>query len=105
MSSDDLYDPRIPVFIEVDPVDGTELDRIVTVLLWMSTAVERIIQATDWSGRADGSLVGPVADEMHARLRPFAAFFDDEDELELRRFRMMAARAVRHLQLTPLVSD
>jgi hypothetical protein len=105
VSSDDLHDPRVPVFIDVEPADGTELDRIVTVLLWVSTAVERIVRTIEWSGRADGSLVGPVAERMHERLRPFAAFFGDEDELELRRFRMMAARAACHLELEPLPND
>jgi hypothetical protein len=61
--------------VTVEPLDGSELDRLVTALLSATGVVYRAIEATD-----EGEpLVDAVARRAHGALASFAEHYSDEE--------------------------
>lgn len=64
----------------VEPLDGHEIERLITALLNATGAVHRVIQATDARPAADGvEIIGMVADRLRCVLAPLAEHTSDEE--------------------------
>ncbi len=71
------------MFVTVEPLDGSELDRIITALLSATGLVYRAIEATE-DPDADGErLIGAVAARMSDALACFAEHYADAELAEL----------------------
>jgi len=65
--------------IMVEPVDGTELERLVTVLLNLTGLVGLVIDRSALEGGTEVDVIGRVADRVHSSLAVVAEHHDDED--------------------------
>ena len=59
----------------IEPLDGSELDRLVTALLSATGVVHRAIEATDDPSAGGEKVIGAVAERVSAALAPFAEHY------------------------------
>jgi hypothetical protein len=79
------------MLISVEPRDGHELDRLITVLLNATGVVHRVIEATERPPEADGeAVIGLLAEWLHGAL---AVLAEHRDEKELRTVTEVLAEA------------
>lgn len=67
----------------VEPLDGSELDRLITVLLNATGVVYRAIEATEDPDGSGEQIVGAVAKRMSGALAPFVEHYTDDELAEL----------------------
>jgi hypothetical protein len=71
------------VFVTVEPLEGGELERLITVLLNATGVVRQMIERVDAPPDAGGvAVIDLVADRLHECLSPIAEHYGD-DELAL----------------------
>lgn len=64
----------------VEPLDGSELDRLITALLNATGTVSRLIEEEGADPALDGlEIIGRCADRLKAGLAQFAEHHDDEE--------------------------
>jgi hypothetical protein len=64
----------------VEPLDGHQLDRLITALLNVTGAVKRVMDATEYPPEADGAaVIGVVAERLRGALAVLAEHRGDQD--------------------------
>jgi hypothetical protein len=71
------------VFVTIEPLDGSELDRLVTALLSATGVVHRAIEAIDDPSAGGERVIDAVAERVSAALAPFAEHYSDDELGEL----------------------
>jgi hypothetical protein len=67
-------------FVVVEPLDGSELDRLITALLNATGTVRQVIERTEQPPGLDGEqIIGVIARRLSAALAPIAEHYDDEE--------------------------
>ena len=67
-------------FVVVEPVDGTELERLITALLNATGAVHQILESTEYPPDADGEqVIGVVAERIRRVIACVGEHHDDEE--------------------------
>jgi hypothetical protein len=68
------------MIFSVEPLDGSELDRLITSLLNATGAVSRLIESESSDPDLDGlEIIGRCAERIKATLWEFAEHHDDEE--------------------------
>lgn len=63
----------------VEPIDGPELDRLITALLNATGAVHQLIEQAQRDGFTDGlEIIGDCASRLRSSLAVFAEHYDDD---------------------------
>ena len=79
----------------VEPVDGPELDRLITALLNVTGAIHQVIEDELHTPGLDGlAIVGHVADCLHTMLALFAEHNTDEELAGITQFLAVAALTI-----------
>jgi hypothetical protein len=67
-------------FVGVEPLDGHELDRMITALLNVTGAAFQVIQAVDDQPNADGvEVIGKAAERLRRTLVLLVEHYGDDD--------------------------
>ena len=68
------------MLIKVEPLDGSELDRLITALVNATGVVSRMVDEADATTAGDGeAVIGAVAERAHRALAPHVEFLEDDD--------------------------
>ncbi|MEA2352636.1 MAG: hypothetical protein QOJ14_1050 [Thermoleophilaceae bacterium] len=66
-------------FVVVEPVDGTELERLITALLNATGTVHQVIESTECPPDADGEeIIGVIAEHLRRIFTPVGEHYPDE---------------------------
>jgi hypothetical protein len=71
------------VFVSVEPHDGTELERLITVVLNLTGVVHRLIDEARAPGVPVEQTMGVVAERLHEALAPMSEHHSDEELADL----------------------
>ena len=84
-------------FPQVEPLDGPEIDRLITALLNFTGVVKVVIEATPAAAEdpPDGvAVIDQASAELRRRLAPIAEHHDDEELAYIRHFLALSAVVV-----------
>ena len=67
-------------FVVVEPVDGTELERLVTALLNATGTVHQVLESTECPADADGEqVIGVVAERIRRTIAAVGEHYPEEE--------------------------
>lgn len=67
-------------FVVVEPVDGTELERLITALLNATGTVHQVIESTECPPDADGEqVIGVIAERIRRAITCVGEHYPDEE--------------------------